>query len=76
VAVSDPEGISFIPPQLAAEVIAKAQMTHAVDAWGHQMLREGRYTPGQIDRQWTKSMREEFNQWLEQKGSKLHMPEE
>ena len=29
VAVSDPEGITFIPPQLAQEVIDKAQMTHA-----------------------------------------------
>ncbi len=76
VAVSDVEGISFIPPQLAQEVIDKAQMTHAVDQWGHQMLREGRYTPGQIDRKWTKSMIEEFNKWLEQKGSKLRMPEE
>ena len=75
-AVSDVEGISFIPPQLAQQVIDKSQMTHAVDEWGHQMLREGRYTPGQIDRKWTKPMIEEFNQWLERKGSKLRMPEE
>ena len=76
VAVSDPEGITFIPPQLAQEVIDKAQMTHAVDSWGHQMLREGKYTPGEIDRKWSKPMIQEFNQWLAQKGSKLHMPEE
>jgi regulator of RNase E activity RraA len=76
VAVSDPEGITFIPPQLAQEVIDKAQMTHAVDEWGHQMLREGKYTPGEIDRKWTKPMIQEFNKWLEQKGSKLRMNEE
>jgi 4-hydroxy-4-methyl-2-oxoglutarate aldolase len=76
VAVSDPEGITFIPPQLAQEVIDKAQMTHRVDEWGHMMLREGKYTPGQIDRKWTKPMIEEFNRWLQQKGLKLHMPEE
>jgi regulator of RNase E activity RraA len=76
VAVSDPEGITFIPPQLTQEVIDKAQMTHRVDEWGHQMLREGKYTPGQIDRKWTKPMIQEFNKWLEQKGLKLHMPEE
>jgi len=73
--VSDVEGITFIPPQLAQEVIDKAQMTHAVDEWGHQMLREGRYTPGEIDRKWSRPMIEEFNKWLEQKGSKLRMPE-
>lgn len=76
VAVSDPEGVTFIPPQLAQEVIDKAQMTHAVDDWGHQMLREGKYTPGEIDRKWTRPMIQEFNKWLEQKGLKLHMPEE
>jgi regulator of RNase E activity RraA len=76
VAVSDPEGITFIPPQLAQEVIDKAQMIHRVDEWGHQMLREGKYTPGQIDRKWTKPMIQEFNKWLEQKGLKIRMPEE
>jgi len=38
------------------------------------MLREGKYTPGQIDGKWTKVMIEQFNQWLQQKGSKLRMP--
>jgi len=45
-----------------------------VDEWGHAMLRQGRYTPGQIDRKWSREMVEEFNQWLKQKGSKLRMP--
>jgi len=75
VAVSDPEGVTFVPPQLAQEVADQAQMTHMVDEWGHTMLREGKYTPGQIDRKWTKEMVEEFNQWLEHKGSKLRMKE-
>ncbi len=76
VAVSDPEGITFIPPQLAQDVIDRAQMIHRVDEWGHEMLREGKYTPGQIDRKWTKPMIQEFNKWLEQKGLTLRMPEE
>ena len=76
VAVSDPEGITFIPPQLAQDVIDRAQMTHRVDEWGHQMLREGKHTPGEIDRKWTKPMIHEFNQWLEQKGEKMRMPEQ
>jgi 4-hydroxy-4-methyl-2-oxoglutarate aldolase len=76
VAVSDPEGITFIPPQLAQKVADEAQMTHLIDEWGHRMLREGKYTPGQIDGKWTKPMIEEFNKWVEQKGSKLRMKEE
>ncbi|HKS96252.1 MAG TPA: RraA family protein [Terriglobia bacterium] len=76
VAVSDPEGITFIPPQLAEKVASSAEMTHLVDEWGHQMLREGKYTPGEIDRKWSKPMIEEFNRWLEQKGSKRRMKED
>jgi regulator of RNase E activity RraA len=76
VAVSDPEGITFIPPQFAQEVVDNAQFTHQIDEWGHQMLREGRYPPGQIDGEWTKQMIQKFNQWLEQKGLKMRMPEQ
>ena len=75
VAVSDIEGITFIPPHLAQEVSDKAQMTHLVDEWGHLMLRQGKYTHGEIDGKWTRSMIEEFNKWVEQKGSKLRMKE-
>jgi hypothetical protein len=49
-------------------------MDHMIDEWGHTMLREGKYTPGQIDEKWTPKMIEEFNAWLEKKGSKLRMP--
>ena len=73
IVLSDAEGLTFIPPQLAEEVADKAQMTHLVDEWGHMMLRQGKYKPGEIDGKWTKQMIEEFNQWVEQKGSKLRM---
>jgi 4-hydroxy-4-methyl-2-oxoglutarate aldolase len=76
VAVSDPEGITFVPPYLAQKVAEEAEMTHLVDEWGHKMLREGKYTPGEIDGKWTRPMIEEFNKFVEQKGSKLRMKEE
>ena len=75
VVVSDVEGLTFIPPQLCGEVVDRATMIHLVDEWGHMMLRQGKYTPGEIDRKWSRPMIEEFNMWLEQKGSKLRMPE-
>jgi 4-hydroxy-4-methyl-2-oxoglutarate aldolase len=74
IAIGDPEGITFVPPQLAEKVADDTEMDHLVDEWGHAMLREGKYTPGQIDAKWTKQMVEEFNAWLEKKGSKLRMP--
>jgi 4-hydroxy-4-methyl-2-oxoglutarate aldolase len=74
VAIGDPEGITFVPPQLAEKVADETEMDHLIDEWGHMMLREGKYTPGQIDGKWTTTMIDEFNAWLEKKGSKLRMP--
>jgi regulator of RNase E activity RraA len=76
VAVTDPEGITFIPPQLCAEVADKAELTHLIDEWGHTMLRQQKYTPGEIDRPWTHQMIEEFNQWTASKGSKRRLKEQ
>ena len=73
IAIGDPEGVTFIPPQLAEKLADDTEMDHLVDEWGHLMLREGKYTPGQIDSKWTKQMVDEFNAWLEGKGSKLRM---
>ena len=75
VALGDPEGVTFIPAQLAEKVADEAEMDHLVDEWGHMMLREGKYTPGQIDSKWTPEMVRAFNKWAEQKGSKLRLPE-
>lgn len=74
VAIGDPEGLTFVPPQLGEKVADDTEMDHMVDDWGHLMLRQGKYTPGQIDGKWTKTMIEQFNAWLQQKGSKLRMP--
>lgn len=67
VVLGDPEGLVFIPPQLAEKVVDSAEMTHYRDEWGHQMLREGKYTPGQIDARWTQPMQAEFERWLAEK---------
>jgi len=74
IAIGDPEGVTFVPPQLAEKLADDTEMDRMVDEWGHTMLREGKYTPGQIDGKWTPKMRDEFNAWLEKKGSKLRMP--
>ena len=74
IAIGDPEGVTFVPPQLAEKLADETEMDHMIDEWGHTMLREGKYTPGQIDGKWTPKMIEEFNAWLGKKGSKLRMP--
>jgi 4-hydroxy-4-methyl-2-oxoglutarate aldolase len=74
IAIGDPEGVTFVPPQLAGKVADDTEMDHLIDDWGHRMLREGKYTPGQIDDKWTKEMVKQFNAWLEEKGSTLRLP--
>ena len=73
IVVSDPEGLTFIPAHLAEEVADSAELTQARDEWGHQMLREGKYTPGQVDGGWTSGMTAEFNKWAEGKGMEVRM---
>lgn len=63
VAVTDPEGITFIPPHLAEKVATSSENIQMRDRWGHQMLREGKYTPGQIDTKWSDQMTKEFEAW-------------
>ena len=76
IVLSDPEGLTFIPPQLAERVAEYSQITQLRDRWGHEMLREGKYTPGQVDGRWTKEMIEEFNRYAEQQGVSVRMKEQ
>lgn len=73
IVLSDRDGITFIPAQLAEKVADDSELTKYRDEWGHLMLRQGKYPPGQIDGRWTKTMIDDFNAWLGQKGSKVRM---
>ena len=74
VVISDPDGLTFIPAHLAKEVADESELTQLRDRWGHQMLREQKYKPGQIDSRWTDAMIDDFNAWAAQQGSKMRMP--
>lgn len=70
VALGDPEGMTFIPAHLAEKVADVSEDTQLHDAWGHLMLREGKYTPGQIDTQWTAQMQAEYRKWAAEQKAK------
>jgi 4-hydroxy-4-methyl-2-oxoglutarate aldolase len=70
------EGIVFIPAQMAEKVVTESEVMTIRDAFGHQRLREGKYTPGQIDRRWTPDIQEDFRTWLGQNRDKLPVPPE
>ncbi|MEX0987483.1 MAG: hypothetical protein WD052_08400 [Bacteroidales bacterium] len=66
-------GVLFIPAHLAEEVVVRAEFIMTRDMFGHQMLREGIYTPGQIDGQWSEEIKETFLQWVRQNPDKSPM---
>jgi 4-hydroxy-4-methyl-2-oxoglutarate aldolase len=68
------EGVLFIPAHLAEEVVGTAEIVMLRDAFGHQRLREGTYTPGQIDSRWTEDIQRDFFSWLEANIDSLPVP--
>lgn len=66
-------GVVFIPPHLLEELVLNAEFIALRDQFGHQRLREGKYTPGEIDQQWTDAIKKDFLGWLDQNPSKLPM---
>ena len=68
-------GVLFIPAHLAEEVVERAEIVTLRDRFGQQRLREGRYTPGQIDTRWTEEIERDFFQWLEANIQSLPVPE-
>jgi regulator of RNase E activity RraA len=71
VVLAKKEGIIFIPAHLAQEVVETSEVIRVRDQFGHQRLREGRYTPGQIDRKWSEEIEKDFAEWLKAKGQEL-----
>ncbi|MDX2046401.1 MAG: RraA family protein [Chitinophagaceae bacterium] len=73
VALAKKGGIAFIPAHLVEEVVLNAEFIALRDAFGHQRLREGKYTPGQIDTQWTEEIKKDFLKWLDENPDKIPM---
>ena len=67
------EGVIFIPPHLLEKVVITAEFIGMKDTFGHQMLREGVYTPGQIDGQWSDDIKEAFLKWVDSNPEKMPM---
>ncbi|MCW3094189.1 MAG: RraA family protein [Ferruginibacter sp.] len=60
-------GIVFIPAALLEDLVLNSEFVQLRDAYGHQRLREGKYTPGQIDMQWTDEIKKDFLKWLDER---------
>jgi regulator of RNase E activity RraA len=68
--------VVFIPPQLAEKVVITSEIVRLRDMFGHQRLREGKYTAGQIDARWTDDIEKDFSKWLNDHINELPVPKE
>lgn len=69
-------GVIFIPPHLAEKVVKTSEIVRLRDMFGHQRLREQKYTPGQIDSRWSDEIEKDFSKWLNDHIDKLPVPKE
>lgn len=69
-------GVIFIPPHLAEKVVRTSEVVRLRDMFGHQRLREQKYTPGEIDTRWSEEIEKDFWGWLDANADKLPVPKE
>ncbi|MDQ3843641.1 MAG: RraA family protein [Bacteroidota bacterium] len=68
--------VVFIPPHLAEKVVQTSEIVRLRDMFGHQRLREGKYTAGQIDARWSDEIERDFSKWLNDHINELPVPKE
>jgi len=73
VVLAKKEGVIFIPPHLLEKVVINAEFIALRDTFGHQRLKEGTYTPGQIDGRWSDEIKEDFLKWIDDNPDLLPM---
>lgn len=67
------QGVVFIPAHMAEKVILTAEFIALRDKFSRAMLKSGKYTPGQIDNQWTDVIKTDFLKWLDTNPDELPM---
>lgn len=68
------EGVMFIPAHLAEKVVVTSEVVRLRDLFGITRLKEGKYTPGQIDNKWSDEIEKDFSKWLNDHIDALPVP--
>ncbi len=76
VVLAKKEGVVFIPSHLAEKVVVTSEVVRLRDLFGITRLKEGKYTPGQIDNKWSDIIEKDFSQWLKDHMEELPVPKE
>jgi regulator of RNase E activity RraA len=68
IAFGDREGIYFVPPQFAEDILTKADETHVHDEWTKKKFDEGKYKSSDIyGSPREESLKKEYKEYLEQR---------
>jgi regulator of RNase E activity RraA len=62
--IAKKEGVLFIPAHLADQVVSTAEFVTRKDQFGFEMVKSGKYSTGEIDSQWTDTIKSDFLSWL------------
>ena len=68
------EGVMFIPSHLAEKVVVTSEVVRLRDLFGISRLKNGTYTPGQIDNKWSDEIEKDFSKWLNDHIDELPVP--
>ncbi len=70
------EGVIFIPAHLAEKIVVTSEIVRLRDLFGITRLKEGKYSPGQIDNKWSDDIEKDFSKWLNDHIDELPVPKE
>jgi len=70
------EGVIFIPAHLVEKVVLTAEFIDLRDEFGHEMLSKGIYESGEIDNEWTSTIKDRFLKWIKNNGNSVPMTQE
>jgi 4-hydroxy-4-methyl-2-oxoglutarate aldolase len=68
------DGVIFIPPHLVENIVVTGEATRLFDVFGQQRIKEGKYSPGEIDSVWTDEINADFKQWAKENSDIVPMP--
>lgn len=66
-------GVVFIPSHLLQEVVITSEITALRDEFGITRLKEGKYSPGEVDSEWSAAIKKDFLNWVNNYPGRLPM---
>jgi len=76
VVLAKKEGVIFIPAHLAEKVVITSEVVRLRDLFGISRLKEGKYTPGEIDNKWSDEIEKDFSKWIRDHMDELPVPKD